>query len=164
MAATNGWDVLKIFCLCSFFIACVVILLANLNQPKCEVTVTPDQNTIVTVNDIIESKIYDTQFSACPGVISEYANYLNSLSITFSLNTPCPENTQSTSKAVGDWTACYPPGQFTPPPQQLMKDLAECSFTITTAAPWKPVVQNAATISPIVNSSSYMPDVSYMVV
>lgn len=186
MAATNGWDVLKVFLSGVFLIVSAVILLANLNQPKCNVTVTPDQNTLVTVNDIVESNIYGSQLSSCPGVVPEYATYLNSLNITFALNTPCPPLTSNTAKAVGDWTACYPPGQFGPPPQQLLTDLAECGFTITTAAPWALVPQSSSTPQtagsappqpvfpavaqgpalpgPMLTASSYMPDISYMVV
>lgn len=187
-AATNGWDVLKMFLSGVFLIVSIVILLANLNN-NCSVTVTPDQNVLVTVNDIVESNIYGSQLSSCLGVVPEYATYLNSLNITFALNTACPAQTQSTAKAVGDWTACYPPGQFAAPPPQLLTDLGECGFTITTAAPWALVPQsppssqitgpnvtnpNVPAIAqpppasgpalPLMSSSSYTPDVSYMVV
>lgn len=183
--ATNGWDVVKVFLSGAFLIIFIVILLANLNQPKCNVTVTPEQNVLVTVNDIVESNIYGSQMSSCPGVVPEYATYLNSLNITFVLNTPCPQGSQSTANAVGDWTACYPSGQFTPPPQQLLADLAECGFTVTAASPWTLVPQSSSTgpsspqpvfpsvaqgppptgpAVPLMSSSSYVPDVSYMVV
>lgn len=165
-----------------FLIAAMIVLFANFNQPKCNVTVAPEQNVLVTVNDIVESNIFGTQMSSCPNVVPEFATYLNSLSVIFSLNEPCPDGSQSTANAVGDWTACYPPGQLGPPPQQLLTDLGECGLTVTAAAPWslvpvspstpqtagsappQPNVPAVAQGTPLIGSSTYMPDVSYMVV
>jgi len=160
MAATNGWDVLKMFCLCSFLIISIVILLANLNQPKCNVTNVSTPNILTSINDIVESNIYESQLSKCPNVVTEYATYLNSIKIQYAQGVQCPDPTMlSIDNAVGDWTVCYPPGTLAPPPQQLLTDLGECNLTVTAAAPWT-LVQKA----PPSTISTYVPDVSYMVI
>jgi hypothetical protein len=94
-----------------------------------------------------------------PNTVTEYATYLNSLEIQFVQGSPCPDTMIGVDNAVGDWTACYPPGRLAPPPQQLLTDLGECNLTVTTAAPWI-LVQKA----PPSTLSTYVPDVSYVVI
>ena len=156
---TNGWDVLKIFCLCSFFVIISVIVLANVNN-KCNVTNVTTPNVLTSINDIVESNIYESQLKGCPNVITEYATYLNSVKIQYVKGAPCPDPTMlSKDKAVGDWTVCYPPGTLAPPPQQLLTDLGECNLTVTAAAPWTLVKK-----APPSTLSTYTPEVSYVVI
>jgi len=159
MASTNGWDVLKMFLCCSFLIVCIVILLANLNQPKCDITTISTPKLLTSINDIVESNIFADQMKSCPNTVTEYATYLNSIEIQFVQGSPCPATMIGVNNAVGDWTACYPPGNIAPPPQQLLTDLGECNLTVTSASPWT-LVQKA----PPSTLSTYVPEVSYLVI
>lgn len=159
MAATNGWDVLKTFICCSFLIIFIVILLANLNQPKTEVTNVSTPEILSSINDIVESNIYKEKLNTCPNVITEYATYLNSQKIQFVQGVPCPDTMTKKDGAVGDWSVCYPPGTLDAPPPQLLTDLGECNLTVTAAAPWTLVAK-----APPNTLSTYMPEVSYVVI
>lgn len=173
---TNGWDVFKTFLCCSFLIILLVIILANVNQPKCSVTSSP--RILTSINDIVESKMYESRLKKCPTVVTEYATYLNTAQIQFYLGSPCPDPMMGVEKAVDDWTACYPPGGLPPAPQQLLTDLGECGLTVTAAAPWTLVPKSSSTpqtagptppqptpsaAAPLMSSSSYMPEITFMV-